>query len=54
MSSFPDLFRMEGSFVEKWARVGDSVPPLLVKAIAECLRSNFLAPGNRGQDCPAR
>jgi site-specific DNA-cytosine methylase len=60
MSSFPDSFRMEGSFVEKWARVGNSVPPLLMKAIAECLRSNFLggsaslALGNESLDCPAR
>jgi len=35
MSSFPESFRLEGSFLEKWARIGNSVPPLIMKAIAE-------------------
>jgi hypothetical protein len=35
-------FRIKGSYRDKWARVGSSVPQLLMKAIAECLRSNFL------------
>jgi site-specific DNA-cytosine methylase len=43
MSSFPESFRMEGSFVEKWARIGNSVPPLLMKAIADNIRRNVLA-----------
>ena len=38
MSSFPAAFRIEGSFVEKWARIGNSVPPLFMKAIAENIR----------------
>jgi len=38
MSSFPESFRLEGSFVEKWARIGNSVPPLFMKAIAEYVR----------------
>lgn len=37
MSSFPAAFQIEGSFVEKWARIGNSVPPLFMKAIAEKL-----------------
>jgi site-specific DNA-cytosine methylase len=37
MSSFPESFRMEGSFVEKWARIGNSVPPLLMRAIVHNL-----------------
>ena len=41
MSSFPAEFRLEGSFHEKWARVGNSVPPLLMKAIAEQIRHHF-------------
>jgi site-specific DNA-cytosine methylase len=38
MSSFPESFCFEGSFVEKWARIGNSVPPLFMKAIAENIR----------------
>lgn len=34
MSSFPAAFRIEGSFIQKWARIGNSVPPLLMKEIA--------------------
>jgi len=34
MSSFPTGFKIEGKFIDKWARVGNSVPPLLVSAIA--------------------
>jgi DNA (cytosine-5)-methyltransferase 1 len=54
MSSFPNSFRIEGSFIEKWARVGNSVPPLLMKAVAECLRRHFLALSNESLNCPAR
>jgi DNA (cytosine-5)-methyltransferase 1 len=42
MSSFPKLFRLEGSFAEKWARIGNSVPPLFMKAIAENTRRDVL------------
>jgi site-specific DNA-cytosine methylase len=38
MSSFPGPFRLEGSFVEKWARIGNSVPPLFMKAISAHIR----------------
>jgi DNA (cytosine-5)-methyltransferase 1 len=42
MSSFPESFRLEGSFVEKWARVGNSVPPLFMMAIACHIRRELL------------
>jgi site-specific DNA-cytosine methylase len=42
MSSFPESFRLEGSFVEKWARVGNSVPPVFMKAAAENIRRRVL------------
>ena len=42
MSSFPESFRLEGNFVEKWALVGNSVPPLFMRAIAENLRAMSL------------
>jgi site-specific DNA-cytosine methylase len=48
MSSFPESFRLEGSFVEKWARVGNSVPPLFMKAIAMHLREHLFS--NLGQN----
>jgi site-specific DNA-cytosine methylase len=42
MSSFPAGFRIEGKFIDKWARVGNSVPPLFMRAIAEHIRRNIL------------
>lgn len=33
--SFPDDFKLQGSFVDRWGRLGNAVPPLLTKAIAE-------------------
>jgi site-specific DNA-cytosine methylase len=42
MSSFPAEFRIEGSFVNKWARIGNSVPPLFLKAIATNIHRNIL------------
>ena len=41
MSSFPESLRLEGGCVEKWARIGNSVPPLFMKAIAEHLRRSI-------------
>lgn len=36
--SFPDSFRLEGTFSEQWARLGNSVPPRFMQAIAEHVR----------------
>lgn len=33
--AFPDDFVLQGSFVEQWGRLGNAVPPLLTKAVAE-------------------
>lgn len=41
MSSFPEGFRLEGRFQEKWARIGNSVPPLLMNAIADHIHRRF-------------
>lgn len=41
LCSFPDDFKMIGTFVNKWARLGNSVPPLLIKAIAEHLKKTI-------------
>ena len=42
MSSFPEAFKLEGKFTEKWARVGNSVPPLFMRAIAVHIRQEIL------------
>ncbi len=42
MSSFPWEFKLVGRFVQKWARIGNSVPPLFMRAIAENLRARFM------------
>jgi site-specific DNA-cytosine methylase len=54
MSSFPDSFRIEGSVIEKWARIGGSLLLLLAKAIADCLCSNFQALGKESLDWQAQ
>lgn len=36
--SFPDDFLLEGSEAEQWRRLGNSVPPLMARAIAAALR----------------
>lgn len=42
LASFPEQFQIQGSYREKWARVGNSVPPLFMKAIAGSIRCNLL------------
>jgi DNA (cytosine-5)-methyltransferase 1 len=42
ISSFPDDFEFVGSFKDQWARMGNCVPPLLVKAIAEHIKKTVL------------
>jgi DNA (cytosine-5)-methyltransferase 1 len=38
LASFPEQFLIQGSYSEKWAWVGNSAPPLFMKAIAEHIR----------------
>lgn len=42
LASFPDAFEMCGDFKEKWACIGNSVPPLFMRAIAIHIRTNIL------------
>lgn len=42
IGSFPDAFQLVGDFEKKWARIGNSVPPLFMKAIAEHIRVEIL------------
>jgi DNA (cytosine-5)-methyltransferase 1 len=42
IASFPDDFKLIGKFKDKWARIGNSVPPLLMFHIAEHIKVNIL------------
>jgi DNA (cytosine-5)-methyltransferase 1 len=42
IGSYPPQFRFVGSYSEQWARIGNSVPPLLMRAIASHLRTTVL------------
>jgi DNA (cytosine-5)-methyltransferase 1 len=46
VASFPDSFELFGKFQDQWARVGNSVPPKLMEAIAIHIRDNFLNGSN--------
>jgi DNA (cytosine-5)-methyltransferase 1 len=40
--SFPDDFQLTGTFAQQWERLGRTVPPLMMKAIAETVRDKIL------------
>lgn len=39
--SFPADFILEGSYAEQWARLGNAVPPLMMRAVAAKLRDGL-------------
>jgi DNA (cytosine-5)-methyltransferase 1 len=43
LQSFPDIFKMAGTYIEKKNRIGNSVPPNLMKAIATHVKTEILA-----------
>ncbi len=43
LHSFPDDFILQGSYEQQWARIGNSVPPLLMKAIANHINEKILS-----------
>jgi len=45
--SFPPDYVLTGSYREAWTRLGNSVPPLLMRAIAETVRDRVLAESAR-------
>jgi site-specific DNA-cytosine methylase len=45
LASFPEQFQMQGSYKDKWARIGNSVPPLFMLAIAIHIRRAILIRG---------
>lgn len=44
IGSYPDQYQFIGTFENKWARIGNSVPPLFMRAIAEHIRAHILEP----------
>lgn len=40
---FPPDFRMTGSYTQRWERLGNSVPPPMMRAVAETLRDEVFA-----------
>lgn len=42
IQGFPDQFRFSGDYFDAWERIGNSVPPLLARAIARHIRSEIL------------
>jgi DNA (cytosine-5)-methyltransferase 1 len=42
IASFPDDFQFIGSFNQTWERIGNCVPPLMMKCIAEVVRAEIL------------
>ncbi|MDB4731701.1 DNA cytosine methyltransferase [bacterium] len=42
LQTLPDDFQLHGSFANQWARIGNSVPPLLMKQIAEHVHHHIL------------
>jgi DNA (cytosine-5)-methyltransferase 1 len=43
IASYPDDYIFLGKFEEQWARIGNSVPPLFMKAIATHINENILS-----------
>lgn len=50
--SFPDDFVLKGSYAQQWERLGNSVPPLMMRAIAAAIRDNILT-GQVAERVPA-
>ena len=40
--AFPDDFVLLGSYAQQWERLGNSVPPVMMRAIAETIRDQVL------------
>lgn len=46
--AFPDDFVLCGSYAEQWARLGNAVPPLMMRSVAETIRDQILLKVTRG------
>jgi DNA (cytosine-5)-methyltransferase 1 len=49
LASYPEEFQFIGSYRARWARIGNSVPPLFMKAIAENIRRCFFTGKSSGE-----
>ena len=47
--AFPDDFVLVGSYSQRWERLGNAVPPVMMKAIAEVIRDQIFLKMNEGQ-----
>ncbi len=52
LASYPQPFRFAGGRNDGWERIGNSVPPLFMRAIAEHIRANILQPALHRADDP--
>jgi len=43
--AFPPDFVLKGTYAQQWERLGNSVPPVMMKHIAEAIRDEILLPG---------
>ncbi|CAA9463030.1 MAG: hypothetical protein AVDCRST_MAG02-2583 [uncultured Rubrobacteraceae bacterium] len=50
LCSLPDDFELTGRFADQWARLGNAVPPLLIKAVAEHVRDTIVVLPGRAED----
>lgn len=49
IGSFPPEFQFVGTYSQQWARIGNSVPPLLMRAVAAHIKENILMPSPTGK-----
>jgi DNA (cytosine-5)-methyltransferase 1 len=42
LCSFPDDYVLLGTYIQRWARLGNSVPPLMARAVGEALAKRLL------------
>lgn len=47
LCSFPDDMVLKGSFAQQWERCGNSVPPVMMRHVAEAIRDEVLLPARR-------
>lgn len=52
IGSFPDEYQLEGRFEVQWERIGNAVPPLLMRAIARHVRETILQGQPAGNTIP--
>lgn len=56
--AFPDDVKLIGTYAQQWERLGNSVPPLMMRAVAEVVRDRVLVPcappGRAAAKRPAR